>query len=122
MSYPLLLPLTGSVSIAVTRVSEGSWDKGIHVPAEPKTIYLKASVQPLLKGTDLQMLPEGDRMREVIKIYTTQPLYARSEGVSGQTPDIVIYRNKRYEVMKVIEYTMGALDHFKAIAVRKEIT
>lgn len=121
-SPPLLLPLTGQIDIVVTSSSGGSYVKGAYVKGAPTSRTIKANVQPVMKGTDTLILPESDRSKEIIKIYTTEPLLSRKEGVAPNEGDLVSYDGKTFEVMKVIEYKMGILNHFKSIAVRKEIT
>lgn len=122
MTYPMLLHLTGQATVDVTRVEGGSLVKGIWRKGTPTTFSIKANIQPLLKGTDLQLLPEGDRTREVIKVYTTTPLLQRQEGSQAHEGDLISWDGKMFEVIRAITYKMGLLDHTKAICVRKEIT
>lgn len=121
-SPPLLLPLTGQIDILVTSSSGGSYVRGVYVKGTPTSRTIKANVQPVLKSTDTLILPESDRSKEIIKIYTTEKLKSRKEGSAPNEGDLVSYDGKTFEVMKVIEYKMGILNHTKAIAVRKEIT
>lgn len=121
-SPPLLLPLTGQIDILVTSSSGGAYVRGVYVKSTPTSRTIKANVQPVLKSTDTLILSEGDRYKEVIKIYTTEPLLSRREGVSPVEGDLVSYNGKVFEVMRVIEYKMGILNHWKSIAVRKEVT
>lgn len=121
-SVPLLLPLTGIIDITITRTVGGSYVKGGWVKGVPTTLTVKANVQPVLKGTDTLLVPEADRSKEMIKVYTTSPLLQRKEGASPNEGDRISYDGKTWEVMKVISYKMGVLDHFKSIAVRVELT
>ena len=68
------------------------------------------------------MLPEADRSKECIKIYTTSELLQRKEGASPNEGDLISWDGKLFEVMKVVHYQMGILDHYRAVAMRKEIT
>lgn len=121
-SPPLLLPLTGKVTVDVKRSEGGSRTKGVWTNAAQTTITISANIQPVLKGTDTLLVPEGDRSKEIIKIYTTTLLKSRVEGTTSNQGDIVEWDGKQFEVMKVIQYQMGVLDHVKAIAVRRELT
>jgi hypothetical protein len=121
-SPPLLLPLTGKVTVDVKRSEGGSRVKGVWVNNAPTTISIEANIQPVLKGTDTLLVPEGDRSKEIIKIYTTTLLKSRVEGTTSNQGDVVEWDGKHFEVMKVIEYQMGVLNHVKAIAVRRELT
>lgn len=122
LSPPLLLPLTGIVSVTVLRSSGGAFVKGVWVANDYAPLTIEANIQPVLKGTDTLLVPEGDRSKEIIKIYTTTPLTARVEGASSKQGDIVEWDGKQFEVMKTIEYKMGILNHQKSIAVRRELT
>lgn len=121
-SVPLLLPLTGIVEVDVQRITGGNWVKGAWVKGTPTTVTIKANIQPVLKSTDTLLLPESDRSKECIKVYTTSELLQRKEGSSPNEGDHVQWDGKTFEVMKVISYKMGVLNHYKAICVRREIT
>lgn len=121
-SPPLLLPLNGMVDVKVSRRFGGSYVNGNWVKATPTTITITANIQPVMKSTDTMLLPEGDRSKEAIKVYTTTPLYQRKEGANPIDGDIISWDGKSFEVIKVISYKMGILDHHKAMCIRKEIT
>jgi hypothetical protein len=122
ISPPLLLSLNGQVDITVSRSVGGIWVKGVYKPNAPTTLTIKANIQPILKSTETQMLPEGDRSKEMVKVYTTSELLQRKEGVSPVQGDTFVFDGKTWEVMKVIAYKMGVLSHFKSICVRRELT
>lgn len=121
-SPPLLHPLNGKVTVDVSRREGGQYVRGVWQAALPIVFQITANIQPVLKSTDTQILPEGDRTKECIKVYTTTPLLQRREGESPVEGDIITWDGKLFEVMKAIEYKMGFLNHWKIIAVRKEIT
>lgn len=122
ISPSLLLPLTGYIEVSVTRTTGGSRVKGAWVKGASTELTIQANIQPVMKGTDTLLLPEGDRSKEIIKIYTTSELLSRKEGASPVDGDIIEYDGKSFEVMRVISYKMGILNHTKAIAVRRELT
>lgn len=122
ISPPLLLPLNGQVEITVNRSSGGTWVKGVYRPNASAPVVIKANIQPILKSTETMLMPEGDRSKEMIKVYTVAPLIQRTEGVSPLQGDTFVFDGKTWEVMKVISYKMGVLDHFKSICVRRELT
>ena len=121
-SPPLLLPLTGSVKVCVRRSVAGSRVKGVYVSPPPKRISISANIQPMIKSTDTMMLPEGDRSKEAIKIYTTTALFSVREGTNSVVADVIEWQGSEWEIVKVVHYQMGVLDHFKALAVRKELS
>lgn len=122
ISPPLLLPLNGQVEITVNRSSGGTWVKGVYRPNASTPVVMKANIQPVLKSTDTMLLPEGDRSKEMIKVYTVAPLIQRIEGVSPKQGDTFVFDGKTWEVIRVISYKMGILDHHKSICVRRELT
>lgn len=122
ISPPLLLPLNGQVEITIKRSVGGSWVKGVYKPRPTTSTTISANIQPVLKSTDTLLLPEGDRSREMVKVYTTFELLQRKEGDSPVQGDTFVFDGKTWEVMRVIGYKMGVLSHFKSICVRREIT
>lgn len=122
ISPPLLLPLNGQVEITVNRSSGGTWVKGVYKPNASVAVVMKANIQPVLKSTETMLMPEGDRSKEMVKVYTTSALVQRTEGVAPTQGDTFVFDGKTWEVMKVISYKMGILDHWKSICVRRELT
>lgn len=122
ISPPLLLPLNGQVEITVNRSSGGTWVKGVYRPNTSAPVVMKANIQPVLKSTETMLMPEGDRSKEMIKVYTVAPLVQRTEGVSPLQGDTFVFDGKTWEVIRVISYKMGILSHFKSICVRRELT
>lgn len=53
-------------------------------------------------GAELDMVPEGDRNRELISIRTTTQVF---ETNKGQTSDMVLYHNFQYRVVTVKDYS-----------------
>lgn len=64
-------------------------------------------------------LPEGDRTREWIKIYTSTKL-ERSNEAEKTKGDIVNYKNREYEVRKVEDWEEFRLPHYRVIAILLE--
>ena len=122
ISPPLLLPLNGQVEITINRSSGGSWVKGVYRPNATTPLVIKANIQPVLKSTETMLMPEGDRSKEMVKVYTTVPLVQRTEGANPTQGDTFVFDGKTWEVMKVISYKMGILNHTKSICVRRELT
>lgn len=90
--------------------SGGEYVEGHYVPAddEAPAPTAKANIQPL-SGKEVIQLPESDRIRQPIRIYTDFAL---------QDNDIVIRKldSKEYEVQRVSNWAVfGRLQHYKAI-------
>ncbi len=122
MLYPPLLS-TGRVSLTVTRREKQTLDRGRPVPGATSTLVVVCNVQPVLKSSDTIMLPEADRSKACLKVYTNgAALRSLKEGPSGHSADRFTWQGDLYEVMKVINYEMGVLNHYKAICMRVELT
>ncbi len=92
-------------------VVNGRWVEGTRTP-----IQIMASIQPA-QGDELQILELGDRVRGAVKVYTQEAL--RSVDEVGQADaDQIEYAGDLYQVQIVARFTMGVLDHTRALAVR----
>ncbi len=66
------------------------------------------------------MLPEGERNKEYVRIYTETELFGNEEK-TGTKGDRVEYRGRQYEVQGVAPWTDEMPEpHFKLIASRVE--
>lgn len=113
--------LTRHVFIDVIRIGEGRYENYRWVEGEEEVLNIKANVQPA-KFKDLQMLPESERTKEYIKVFTVDPLRTIKEGKDGHGADIILWNGNRYRVVQVKNYEMGVLDHYKAICAREPIS
>lgn len=121
LNPPLLL--TGRVKLQVIRRESETIVRGRPVDGLESVVEVVCNVQPILKSTDTSMLPEADRSKAAIKVYTNgAPLRQRREGSGGWAADRFLWEGDLYEVMKVIDYKMGVLSHYKAICQRVELT
>jgi hypothetical protein len=106
----------------VRRRNPGSYVDGDWVPSGTYTDYeMIASIQPI-NGRELEILPEGQRTKEAVRIYTKFGLQqaVEQQNVKG---DLVSYRGRQYEVHKVEPWEIASWDdlvHFKAIALLVE--
>lgn len=122
MLYPPLLA-TGFVTLDVTRREAPTIVRGRPVPGTTATVQVECNVQPVLKSSDTIMLPEADRSKACLKVYTKgSEMKALKEAGPGWAADQFTWQGDLYEVMKVINYSMGVLNHYKAICMRVELT
>lgn len=112
--------LTHKTSITIIRASEGAWVNGYWVPGLTEEIEVDANVQPL-KGSELLALPESDRTKESIKVYSVETLKTVDEH-SQEEADIVIWNGKKFKAARTMTYQMGILDHTKTICFRMPLT
>lgn len=122
MRNPPLL-LTGQTTLDVIRREAETIVRGRPSPGVESIVQVVCNVQPVLKLTDTYLLPEADRSRATLKVYTKgASLRERTEGVNGFAADRFYWKGQLFEVMKVIDYDMGVLNHYKALCMRVELT
>ena len=114
--------LTRHVFIDVIRTGEGGYVNYKWVDGQEELIEgIKANVQPA-RFKDLQLLPESERTKEYIKVFTVDELRTAKEGNNNYGADIILWKGNRYRVMSVKNYEMGVLDHYKSLAAREPIS
>jgi hypothetical protein len=74
----------------------GGYDEGVDVlvTVDPVSVHT-------LRGRDLWQVPEADRNREIIVLYTTARLYVADDG---NVADRVDYQGHTYRVITVEDY------------------
>lgn len=134
MDKPLLFPkrdnrlttpkfqLTKTVDVTILRAAvAGEYNEdGYYIEGLAEEIIVKANVQPL-RGHELLSVPEADRTRNWIRLYTEDNIYVVDEK-TGFVSDTVIWNGQKYKVVRTETYVMGTLDHTKAIAYRLPLT
>lgn len=112
----------GRTKINIQRYGKGSWVDGRYVEATPTNVCIEGMIQPGLKFTDIQHLPEGERGRKGLRVWSHCPIYQVEEGDTGRLGDFITFEGYRWRVVNCIHYSVGPLQHYKAIAVREELT
>lgn len=112
--------LTKKLPITILRKTEGEWIKGRWVEGRAEEIEIEANVQPM-RGHELVVLPEADRTKDSIKVYSVERLRTVEE-VKQEEADIVVWEGKHYRAVKTMTYKMGVLNHTKTICVRYPTT
>lgn len=102
---------------AVTRRAAPSYDAttGLASAGSTSSLSILASVQPL-GGRDLLRLPEGERSRQWVAVFTATALRV-ADAPNGQMADLVSYRGEQHEVQSVEQWDESG-NFFKAIAVK----
>lgn len=113
--------LTHKIPIEVTRREIGSYVDGHWVEGQTTTFTASVNIQPL-KPYEIYMMPESERTRSWWKVYSSDVLRTAKEG--SWDADEFVWKNDRYKIMKVDDWTsgMGILEHTKSQAVRIELT
>ena len=115
--------LTHKIPLTIYRQTSGSFVDGDWVEGTVTEVLLQVNIQPL-KPYEIMMLPEADRTRVWVKFYSADYARTLKEGTSGWDADEFIWKNDRYKIMKVDDWTngMGILEHVKIQAARIELT
>lgn len=114
------MPLINNATVTRVRFTGTRGPDGRYVSAIDSVVAdLPASVQGP-EGNDLQTLEEGDRTKEVRKVYVDVEVRAADQRASPPTPaDQLIIDGATYEVRKVWPWRAESLiPHHKCLAVR----
>jgi hypothetical protein len=113
--------LVKKVPVTILRHSQGSFVDGDWVEGTETVVPILANGQPF---TDYQVsiLPESDRTRSWMWLFTSDPVRQKKEGSSGYGADRFMWEGDLYEVMKIQHYSMSIRDHFEAKCARVEVT
>ncbi len=101
----------------VTRLRYGAatvTDHEVTRPA-PTSSTVRASVQPM-NGEDVQLLPEGNRHADMLKLYTKSELRTADQH-AGTPADRVVIDGKTYEVKESARYRTHQR-HYRAVVAR----
>lgn len=106
------MSLIDKVEYQVERIAEGSHSGGVYTPGTSSNFTIKGNLQPL-SGNEILQLPEGDRQRQSLWLYSRTEL---------KVNDIVTADGKSYEVQPVEDWTrQRRLPHYKARIMLKDI-
>ena len=104
--------------LTLKRESLGQYVNGRYVKGLVEDVPILASVQPVTRSTDLQMLPEGDRSKAAVEVWSSSLIMGVKEGGQGYPADKFEWLGEWFEVMKVMPWQMGHIDHYHALARR----
>jgi hypothetical protein len=98
----------------------GSYVNGEYVPGARTTATIQASVQPVKMGEDVEALPEGRRLSDYLKAYTSTKLKITEEGSNVQ-PDLIVWPESgwAYEITSQFIHQMGVIPHYKYVAEKR---
>lgn len=92
-------------SVTVTRKAAGSYNnKGEFVPGADSSLAITASIQPI-SARERELLPEGTRLKEVFKLYTTTQLLP-PRGTPPAGGDTVSINGENYLVTSCQDYSV----------------
>ncbi len=110
-----------SATYTVTRFSPGSYgadaEDGRYRFGATHTFRVRASIQPLT-GEELLRLPEGERTRERIVVFTARRLKTATQAEAASA-DRVEYQGNQFEVESVESWN-ERFSYFRCIAAKIE--
>lgn len=117
-----IFQMTGKVPLTLKRYAEGYRDEyGKWFDGTIETVEIEANIQPL-GYRDLIAMPESDRTKELVRVFSASEIRGTVEGVAKQLPDTFEWQGNTFTVIRVYKFSMGVLDHYKAIASRDRIS
>lgn len=115
----------GKRDYTVIRVNgTGQYIDGEYINSPPEEVVIRANIQPAMSSFRTQLLPEGDRNKEAIVIYSNDWLYTARSSTSlpdrfstSLQCDLVVYRGAKWEV--VVSRPYGNFgEHTEALAIK----
>lgn len=107
--------------ITLKSATPGTTVNGIWVPGAYTSSTITSSIQPL-KGKEMECLPEGRRLSEAFKMYTSSVL--RTVGVSGSNLncDRVVFNGEEFDVWELMPWqnnlNFAIVNHYKYLILR----
>lgn len=109
------MAILGEETVTGVRYAAGTRSAGVFVPGATSPLSILASVQPA-EGEDLELLPEGQRTKTVLKLYTETLVKTASE-TAATLADVLTIDSKNYQVHHV-EQQRSVIPHYKVLVVR----
>lgn len=105
-------------TITVTRYEAGSYTKGRYQTGTQSSFPIEAVVIPL-KGKEHELLSEGERAKQSIRVYSKEALFT-GDDKTGKKADILEIGGLSFEVKQVQNWGKTDLDHYRVVAVEIE--
>lgn len=106
-----------SIEFTVSRFdADGKYVLGKYHAGTERSFTVLGTIQPM-DAKSMLLLPEGERTKETIRIYTGTELMT-VDLKTGRKADVVTYRFREYEVHSV-KFWESLIPHFQIIAVQR---
>lgn len=113
--------LVKKTAVDILRHAKGDYVDGEWVEGAETTVTIQANVHPF-SDYQVMMLPESDRTKSWLWLFTSDVVRQKKEGIGGYGGDRFMWQGDLYEVMKVQTYVMTVQDHHEAKCARVEPT
>ena len=77
----------------------GTYVDGEWIDAVTEQVVIRANIQPAVASYQTKLLPEGDREKEAIAIYSNDWLHVSRSGCPPVAADILLYRGAHWKVV-----------------------
>ncbi len=109
--------ILGQEAITLHRRAVGTRSEGRYTPGAAVDSIIYASVQPL-SGRELERLPEGERQKHSVKVYTETELRT-SDQAADTLADLLVINSGTFKVLRVDRWS-AVIPHYEAYAVRED--
>lgn len=113
--------LVKKIPVDIVRRTQGSYIEGHWVEGEEQTVTVEANIHPF-SDYQVMMLPESDRSKSWMWMFTADLVRPKKEGVDGNDADRLVWDGDFYEVRAVQRFSMSVQDHYEAKLCRVELT
>lgn len=101
--------------ITIKRYDTGAYNNGVYVPGAITEFTVNAVVMPLT-GKELLNLPEAQRTKRALRVYTDIQLVT-ADDVNNKKADRFDHQEREYEIQKNEDWTRTDIEHYKSIAI-----
>jgi hypothetical protein len=101
-------------TFTIVRSQGGSWQMG-QWQNNVSTLQMWGAIQPP-SPTDLEQVPEADRVTGLIAIWITVPIYETNVELTNGISDVAIWHGQKYRILRDAEWQ--DYGYWKAFAVR----
>ena len=97
----------------------GEWVDGEFIPSNKTEVTIYANIQPSFGSYLTRLLPEGDREKEGIIIFSNDWVYTARSGTNQLEADLILYRGAQWKVLASRPFGNFG-EHCEAVAVKLE--
>jgi len=101
----------------IRRKVPGAYVNGVFVDGGEVQQTIMATVQPL-KNEDMIDLPQGRRISDIIKVYTSEVLTTAEDNGVDKQPDRIFWKDSWFEITSTGTFQMGVISHYRYWAIR----
>jgi hypothetical protein len=99
--------------ITILRTAVGAYTSGIWADGQMTSSVVKASIQPITPE-EMQLVPENRRLEAKYTLYTSTEMHAANQD-AGRNADIVMIRDRQFEVLGCDYWRNNILNHYRAV-------